>query len=41
MNWLEENGSDIEKLKILYYDKNYRGVHAKKKIYVTTIISLK
>jgi len=34
LDWLDGGKSDYNKLKMLYYDKNYRGVHAKVKIYV-------
>ena len=34
IKWLDEGGADFEKLKILYYEENYRGVHSKTKIKV-------
>jgi len=30
---MTDGASEFDKLKIVWYEKNYRGVHARKKIY--------
>jgi len=32
IDWLQQGKSEFPKLKLRWYDKNYRGVHASKKI---------
>ena len=36
IKWLEDGGAIYPKLKMKYYEKNYRGVHAARKIKVMT-----
>ena len=40
LTWLELGKGEFKKLKIYWYAKNYRGVHARKKIYVISIYTI-
>lgn len=40
LEWLKDGHAQYDKLKMQFYEKNYRGVHAARKIYVNKLLIL-